>query len=884
MFDLEQALNNWKKSLRKNPEFETGDIEELHSHLLDRIEVLKIDGATEQEAFQTAVDELGDIHDLDQEWKKTRFSSPVKQQEYMIKQSIASLLPSYVSSGLRNMKKRFGYSLINILGLSTGLATCILILFFVNHELSYDTFHPNSDRIYRVINSTNDGGTPTNANGSYAAGLFLHQDYPDKVEDYGRIRSTVHNSKMFVSSGENRFYEDQFFFADEGFLRIMNFPLLNGYSETALERPQTIILTQKMAEKYFGQKDPIGQTLNADPYQNGELIDFEVTGVLANIPKNTHFNFEFLASWESQTNEGINSSLGGFNGVYTYVKLSDSASPNQLEARFDEFQAKNWTDDPWYTMSLQPIQDIHLHSRLKSEITANGNITYVYTFSAVAILILIIACINFVNLSTAQSTERAREVSMRKVMGAQKGQLIGQFLGEAILLTLVSGVAAISLIQLFLPVFNNLTQKDFQLIEFLTLQNISGYLAFLMLIGIFAGFYPALVLSSFKSINVLKGKLASASKGSWLRKTLVVSQFSISAILIISTIIIYQQINFIKNTPLGYAKEQILTIPLNPEAREQFEVLKSEWKSHSAIQYVTSSSHVPTSGTSHNSFNISGLKESISMATFYIDPDFSETYSLNMIAGNDISNSILEPDKAEFLVSELAIKETGLESPEDIMGRIVTVDKFSGPINGVTNNMILYGLREQPYSLLFFITPIQYHKFISVRINTDQTQNALAHLEGVWNEHVSSYPLEYSFLDDKFEGMHLSDQKMAETITYFAVLAILVACLGLFGLAAYIAERKRKEIGVRKVLGATIPQIIRLLSFNFLKLIFLSLAIGIPVAWYGINKWLQEFVYKIEIQPMAFIMAAGLLFAITFLTISYQAIKSAQMNPVNALR
>ncbi len=885
MFNLENAIKTWKRKLRSNPAFEDGDVAELESHLRDEIDRLNGQGFSEKAAFKQASEDIGPVHQLKQEWNKTRFSSTAKQQKFMFKQSLTTLLPSYIITAFRNLRKRFAYSVINIVGLSTGLATCILILFFVTHELSYDTFHEDADRIYRIVTSTGDDGTPTNANGIFGTGPLLKKDYPDELEEFGRIRRTVHNSKMYVAHDSNKFYEEGFYFADPGFLSIFNFPLNRGDVSSALLNPNTIVISESIAQKYFGDEDPLGKTMTADPYQDGDLMEFEVTGVIKDIPPNTHFDFDMLASYSSQLEEGLDTKLNSLEGHYTYLKLSESTDPDQFESKFTDFLHRNWSEDPWYSITLQPLTDIHLHSHIKSEIKANGNITYVYIFAGVAVLILAIACINFINLTTARSTERAREVGLRKAIGAHKAQLVGQFLGEALVMTLISGVIALFLVDLFLPLFNNLTHKDFQLLDFLSVTNVLGYTGFLMIIGLVAGFYPAILLSSFKSVDVLKSQYTGITGGSWLRKTLVVSQFSVSAILIISTFIIYQQVEYIKNKPLGYAREQILTIPLNPEAREQFDVLKSEWMRHSGIQNVTSSSHVPTSGTSHGSFIISGLEDDVSMARFYVDQDFMETYDLKLLAGHDISTPVTDIGNADFLVSELTVRDTGLEKPEDLVGRNVEwLDEYSGTIQGVVDDVILYGLRQEPYSVIFFITPIQYHKFASIKINTAQTAEALNHIEEVWNGQVASYPLEYSFLDDKFEEMHLSDQNMAQTVTYFAVLAILIACLGLFGLAAYMAERKRKEIGVRKVLGATVPNIIRLLSLDFMKLVVLALLIGIPVAYYGVNQWLQGFVYKIEIGPAAFLLAALMLLFITFTTVSYQAIKSARMNPVNSLR
>lgn len=884
MFNLEIAITQWTSDLRKNPSFDDGDIAELESHLRDEIERLKATGLSEDKAYQKAIIEIGEPESIADELYKTKTTKVDATPPWKQSSLSPSLLPNYVKTTVRNFQKRIGYSLINIFGLTVGLATCLLILFFVTDELSYDTFHQDAEKIYRILTSTSDDGIPTNANGIFGTGPALKKDFGDEVELYGRIRSTVLNSKIFVGYEDKKFYEDRFFFADPGFLELFNFPLVKGDKGTALNKPNTILLTQSTAQKYFGDEDPVGKTIKADPYQNGNVMEFEVTGILEDVPDNSHVHFDFLASYISQLEEDL-TRLGGMEGHYTYIKLAKSVDPEKFENKLDEFLVRNWREDPWYTNSIQPLLDIHLRSHLKSEIEANGNIVYVFVFSAVAVLILIIAGINFINLATARSTERAKEVGLRKAIGAQRGQLVSQFIGESITMTLIAGGMSALLAYLLLPQFNSLTQKQLEFSQFLLPEYMAGYFAFLVLVGLLAGLYPAIILSSFETTEVFKSGGTSVASGAFLRKALVVTQFAISAALIASTVIVYQQINYIKNTPLGYARDQILTIPLNPEARNSYEAIRSELERHSGIQSVSSSSHVPTSGTSHNTFTISGIEDELSFARFYIDKEFLETYGLTLEAGNGVEDGItLQDSVGDFMVSSLAVEEAGLEKPEDIIGRTVRWDEFTGPVTGVVNDMILYDLRNQPYSIIFVITPVQFHKYISVRINTAQTGEVLAYLNSVWDEQVPSFPLEYNFLDEKFEQMHLSDQKMAEAIIYFAILAIIIACLGLFGLTAYMAQRKTKEIGVRKVLGATIPQIIALLSRDFMKLVTVALVLGLPIAYWLMNSWLQEFVFKIDIQPSVFIYSCLIVLVISFLTISYQTFKAARLNPAVSLK
>ncbi len=884
MFNLDKAIQNWKRELRSNPAFEDGDIAELESHLRDEVRELTARGLTEEEAFHKAVADIGEPRPIAEELHKNRFPNPAKGNPWYRSSYLSALLPNYIKTAIRNTQKRFGYSLINIFGLTVGLATSLLLLLFVVDELSYDTLHRDADRIYRIVTSTSDDGTPTNANGIFGTGPALKKDFPDEVQQFGRLRRTVHNSKMFVAHEDEKFYEDGFFFADHGFLELFNFPIIKGNDVTALAQPNTILLTRSTAKKYFGDEEPLGKIIKADPYQDGTIMSFEVTGVLQDIPHNSHMQFDFLASYESQL-DGDLTRMGGIEGHYTYIKLAESVDPKAFENKLDDFLKRNWTENPWYSNSLQPLLDIHLRSRLKSEIEANGNIVYIYSFSAIAVLILIIACINFINLATARSTERAKEVGIRKAIGAHKNQLMGQFIGESILMTLLAGLLAMVLVYVLLPQFNMLTQKELQMARFLEPHLIAFYLGSLCILGLITGIYPAIILSSYRSGDVLKANSNTAASGVLLRKVLVVFQFAVSVALIASTVIVYQQIDFIRNTSLGYARDQVMTIPLNPEARDQFEVIRTELLGHSGVESVSSSSHVPTSGTSHNSYKISGVEDELSLARYYVDEHFLETYGLTLIAGDNISRGIRPGGgEGDFMVSSLAVEEAGLDSPEAIIGRTVQWDEFTGPVTGVVNDMILYDLRKQPYSIIFVITPVEFHKYISVKVNTAQTEEVLSHINRVWEEQVASYPLEYSFLDDKFEQMHLSDQKMAESIIYFALLAIIIASLGLFGLTAYTAQRKTKEIGIRKVLGASIPQIIGLLSKDFMKLVFLSILFGLPAAYLGMRSWLQDFAFKIEIRPWVFFYSCLIVFVIAFLTISYQTYKVARLNPVQSLK
>jgi len=796
------------------------------------------------------------------------------------------MLKNYLKISFRNLEKHKGYTFINISGLAVGLACCMLIFLYVRDEMSYDTFHHDAENIYRVIFSTSDDGQPTNANGIFGPGPALKEDFPE-VENFVRFRKVgQQGTKTFVKYEESRFYEPRFFFADSTVFDVFNFPLLEGDSELALSRPNTVVITQEMADKYFPDENPIGKIITADPYADGRLMDFEVTGVLQNVPSNSHIHFDFLASFSSQ--RGDLNRFAGLEQVFTYIKLKEEASAQKLESQFLDFLHRRWTENPWYTISLQPLLDIHLHSHLRSEIEPNGNIVYVYIFSAVGAFILIIACINFMNLSTARSAQRAREVGVRKTIGAQRGQLIRQFLSESVLLSMLSGIFALVLIDLFLPVFNNLTGKTISvayLQDPLLLAVLSGAL---LVVGVLAGLYPALFLSSYHPIQTLKGVKEKAS-GASLRKGLVIFQFAISMVMITATAIAYNQLQYIQTKDLGYAKDQIMVIPLNDEVRNNYEALHGELLRNPRILNTATSSLVPTMGSSHNTFSIGGLEEDLSLATYFISKDFVETYGIELLSGMDVSQDItMEIGAGDFLISQLAVEEAGWDSPQDAVGRRVSWDQggeeYGGTVTGVVNDLFIYSLRENLYSMIFFITPNQYHEYLSIKVDSRNVQETLAYIGDRWSELVPSYPLDYFFLDESFEQMHQSDIRLGKALGYFALLAIAVACLGLFGLAAFMAERRTKEIGIRKVLGATVSNIVLLLSRDFLKLVFAALLLAAPVAWYFMHQWLQEFAYRIDISAMTFLWAGLVAMVIAVLTISWQSIRAALLNPVNSLR
>jgi putative ABC transport system permease protein len=791
------------------------------------------------------------------------------------------MIKNYLRIALRYIKNNKVFSIINIAGLTIGIASVILILLWVQNELSYDRFHLKSDRIFRVVFSGADDGTPTNANGSFGIGPALKRDFPEVVETV-RIRKMGQGVKRYVGYEHKKFYEKLFFFAEPSIFSAFDFPLIKGNPATALTEPNSIVLTENIAKKYFGNENPIGKIIEADPYNNGELMLFRVTGVAKNVPQNSHIHFDFLASYISQK-EDLNR-FSGFWQHYTYVLLNEKHSAELIQPKFLSFLQRHWRDDPWYTISLQPLPDIHLHSQLRSEIEPTGNILYIYIFTAIALFVLIIACINFMNLTTANSIKRAKEVGLRKVVGANKNQLICQFLGESLLLSLIATIAAFLLVLWALPFFNSLAQKEMT-INILTNPVYAVFLLCIILtVGIVAGSYPSFFLSYFQPIQSLKSKTSYFLSGTILRKGLVTFQFTISIAIIIATLIALKQMNYIRNQNPGFDKEQIMVFPLNKDLRQNYEALRNELLKNPNIENTSTSGYVPTRGSMHLNVRFEGKDDPLLQVIYFIDKEFINTYGLNITSGKNIHLPLSTETESEFLVNESSVKELDYASSADAIGKSVQFRDYKGYIAGVLDDINIYSLHQEPYAITFMITDIDNHNYMSIRLRLLNISNTLAYIEETWQKIIQNYPLDYFFLDKSFENMHLADEKLSEIFTIFSILAIIVACLGLFGLAIYTSEQKTREIGIRKVLGASGSGIYWLLSQEFIIWVIAANIFAWPIAYFAMNRWIQNFAYRIDIGIYLFLYAGFLALAIALVTISIQAIKSAIANPVDSLR
>jgi putative ABC transport system permease protein len=791
------------------------------------------------------------------------------------------MLKNYLKTAFRNLARQKAYSTINVTGLTVGLVCFMAIFLWVQDELSFDRFHKNADRIYRVVCSTSDDGSPTNANGSFGVGPALKKDFPAVLETV-RIRKMEQSPTVYVGYKDRKFYEPRFFFSEPSIFTVFDFPLVKGDPAAALAEPNTVVLTEETARKYFGNEDPLGKMIEADAYSDGNLMLFRVTGIAKNVPRNSHLHFDFLASYGSQKDDTNN--ISGFYQHFTYVLLDHATSAESLGGQLLDFLHRNWRKDPWYTISLQPLLDIHLRSRLKSEIEANGSILYVYVYTAIAALVLAIAGMNFMNLTTARATRRAREVGIRKVVGARKNQLIQQFLGESFLLSLLSAVGAALFVIMALPLFNKLSGKSLTAVALAHPSFVLMNGCVILAVGFISGIYPAFFLSAFRPIHTLKHGTASSTSGAALRKGLVIVQFALSIGIVLATIVVQGQMKYIRSRNLGYDRKQIVVIPLNKDLRQNYEGFRNELMKYAGIENVTTSSYVPTRGSAHLNFRFEGHEDMLGQVVYLVDKEFVETYGLKVLAGRNIRRPLSREGPSEFLVSELTTREAGYSSPQEAIGKSVSFEEFKGQIVGVVNDINIYSLHRLPYSIIYMATPIGNHKYLSLRILPQNTAEAIGHIQKTWREMVPNYPLDYFFLDASFERMHISDKKMGEVFSIFSILAIFVACLGLFGLAAYTVAQRTKEIGVRKILGASTVHIYVLLSKEFLAWVVLANIIAWPAAYFVMHKWLQNFAFRIAIGWEMFLASAGAALVISVITVSYQSIKAALANPADSLR
>ncbi len=796
------------------------------------------------------------------------------------------MLKSYLKIALRILRRYKAYSFINIAGLAVGMAGCLLILAYVRNELSYDRYHKNAGRIYRVVEELNIFGKKSHMAITPAPfGPAMETEFKEVIKAVRFVRASSSGNKILIRCGNENYYERDWFFVDDSVFEVFSFPLVQGDPKTALKDPNAVVITEDIAKKYFGADDPLGKILTVqDRYGQS---DFKITGVLRNIRKNSHFRFDFLASFITFENQFKNWLQNWFNHMYyTYLLLEKGTDPGELETKFPEMLLKHAGKMAQLALKphLQPLTSIHLHSHLESEIEANSDIVYVYVFSAIAIFILIIACINFMNLATARSAYRAREVGLRKVVGARRSQLVKQFLGESVLFSLIALPLAVVMMELLLTPFGALMGKK---LDFNYGDNwliILALIGITLFVGFVSGIYPALFLSGFQPIKILKGTLSSGSKNANLRQGLIVFQFAISIALIISVGVIRNQVNYIRTKNLGFDKEHVVVLPLREkEMRAKYEAIRNEFMKSSRVLNVSASSGIPGRIVHYwylRAEGIQDLKKELTMWILMVDHNFVKTLGMDVVEGRDFSVDFETDEKEAIILNESAVKKLGWESP---LGKNIKTENKDGYVIGVVKDFHYQPLYQRIEPLVLYISP-GFFEYVLVRIAPDNVPAALDFLKEKWRELAPHRPFEYFFLDSDFDSLYRSEERTGKLVGCFTVLAVFVSCLGLSGLASFTAEQRTKEIGIRKVLGASVAGIVALLSKEFTRWVLVANIIAWPGAYWVMSRWLQNFAYRTSFGIGIFFLSALIAFVIALTAVSYQAVKAAIANPVEALR
>lgn len=806
------------------------------------------------------------------------------------------MLHNFFKVALRNIYRHKGFSFINIAGLTLGLTTAMLIGLFVWDEKQYDQFLPEGEQVYRIYNeTTNNEGSRLVAPVPPMFASTLQQDFP-QVEKTARVMMQPQYKRLF-EAGNIKLYEESGFYVDSTFFDIFPLTFRYGSPKGALDDPSSIVLSEEMAYRFFGNENPVGKSMLI------EKQPFLVKGVFQKNPK-FHLQFNFLVPMAAAGIPAERMQSWGWQQFYNYLKVKKGTDVQKLEAQFNKTVAQktqtlNQEDRMSYKVYFQPLQDIHLYSAdFKYDMAVRGNITYVRALTIIAVFILLIACFNFINLATAKSLQRAKEVGVRKSIGANRKQLMIQFTGETILLTFISMILSVVLTALLLPMLNQFTDKQ---IVFPLFTNPMVLLLLLLLtiaVGVLAGFYPALVLSGFQPVKVLKGNTVSEvlpGRIPWLRHGLVVTQFTLSVLLIISALVVYRQVNYLHNKDLGFSKEQIMFFPMRGDTLfRQYESFKNELLQSPGISSVSIGYGFPGDAVAGDQIIVprAGEQKKYAATLLMVDHDYIKTLGLQLAAGRGFSRQIKTDKDEAFIINETAVKELGFGSPEKALGQRLVWPMWnaqngdslkSGMIIGVVKDFHYKSLYDKMETAVLQIYPDAYWK-VAVKIKTAAIDQSILHVKQVWDRFTPDYPLEYNFLDESFGKMYKAEDKLRSLLWAFTSIAIFIGCLGLFGLAAFAAERRKKEVGIRKVLGASVQGVVFLLSKDFVKLVLIALVIASPVAWYFMHQWLQDFAYRVDMGWWVFILAGVAAIVIALVTVSFQAIRAAIANPVNSLR
>jgi len=901
MFNLKNSIKKWLNELRKYSSFEDGDIAEIEDHIRDEIDSEIHLGNSEEKAFKKAITSFGSREEVGKEmyFAKSRienYKPEILKQEFPnsgnpILMHI-TMLQNNVKIALRNFLKNKVYGTINLTGLVIGMVSCLIISLYVFQELSYDGFHEDSDHIYRVQMNRYDGKELLfeSAVTFPAVAPALKNDLPE-VNEYLRILPFGSGIYRYSNPrGEIVSYnETRSVYADANFFTLFNFKLLKGNPEEVLSQPKQIVITQETAKRYFKEVEPIGKSINF----RGE--DFVVTGVMENMPVSSHMNFDLIISLSSWRNFNQFEEIWGWYDFYTFVKLSHGSDNLLIDSKLTEFMSKYKGESydetgRWETLSLQPITDIHLYSNLNWDMGDNGGGDMVYFLMVIASIILIIAWVNFINLSTARAIKRAREVGIRKSVGAQKSQLIGQFMVESFLYNLTAIVISVGLTYLIMPYFNSANDLSIPIQLIISKVFILNLLAVIVIGTLASGTYPAFLLTSFQPSVVLKGKVSKQPGSNLFRKFLVVFQFAASVILIVGTVTVVRQMKFMKSQDLGINIEQTLVLKAlkSVDSRQGMESrvqkLKNELLLFPSIKSFAMSSDVPGSenfgiGPLALKSNPESLQDTYRV---FVDYAFFNDLEIEFLAGRNYSVEFIT-DTSAIIINDVAMRQFQIENPEKALDEIIVRGDKEFRIIGVIKSYHEASLREELNPSIYYLSP-RWETYLCLKISTKDLQQTLSQVKGAWKNSFPDAPLDYFFLDQHFNQHYRADERFNNIFLTFAVMAIFVACLGLFGLVSFTAEQSVKEISIRKVLGSSVQGIVFMLSRDFIKLIIIALVIAFPIAYFIMQQWLAGFAYKTDLSPVIFVFAGVITMIIAILTVSFQSLKAARTNPAEILK
>lgn len=790
------------------------------------------------------------------------------------------MITNYLKIASRNLWKQRGFSAINILGLAIGMTACLLISLYVSFELSYDKFHSKADRIFRIVTDVETTSETSHKGSSWAYGPNMKREFPE-IESFVRISRV----SFLVRKGEAKFQEEKTLFADSTLFKILDFKLVYGNPETALREPLSIVFTQTASKKYFGDTDPIGQTVLLD----AEGLIANVTGVVEDLPTNSQIkaNMFLSASTMKRYKPDADNEWAGFEPM-TYLLLKPNASPEMLSNKFPAFlqryAGKIMSEQKVkYKISLEPLTDVYLHAKYIGGLET-GNASYVYIFAAVAIFTIFIACINFINLTTARSVERAKEVGMRKVVGAGRLRIAKQFVCESIIVCLFAFIFSVFLTAFLIPHFNDLAGKRISAGIISDFLFVLVFFGVAIIIGILAGIYPAMVLSSFQPALVLKGNFRNSRKGVFLRKALVVSQFTISIALMIGTLIIYMQMNYMQNKDLGFSKNQILV--LDTDADPNKELLREALATLNGAVIATRASSIPGSryqNTSSQIENSSGALQTAGLHEFLVDFDYIPLFKMKMAAGRQFSRDFATDSARAMIINETAARLFGYSDLNQAIGKRFSQSGSEGRIIGVVKDFHFQSLQESVQPLTMRIEP-EYCNLIAVKLSSANLPETIQNVEAKWNELMPNRPFNYFFMDEYFDRQYRSQEQFKALFMNFAFLTIFISCLGLIGLSSYATVQRKKEVGVRKVLGGSTTSIVFLFYKDFVSLVVIAFIVATPIAYFAAQTWLKGFAYRTEIPVWVFLFVAAIALGIAILTTSFQSIRAALENPIKVLK